>query len=111
MSEIRPVTVNISDSAPMKTEAAKQQGNTNNQIQGTNLQVAPTVEQVVHKRPYGQDGLQLSKGENYNPFSTILPNSQSEQARHNLKDDERKKKKKKEEKKKKNFWAWLLGEE
>ena len=112
MSDIKPVVVNISDSAQLKTEVAKHQQGNNHQVQQTNLNPAPQVEQVIHKRPYGQDGLQLSGGENYNPLSTILPNGAAERARRQLKDDDqRKKRPKKDKKKKKSFWDWLMGKD
>ena len=106
MSDFKPV-VHVSESAFMKTEVAK---SNNQKNESTNMKVTPTLEQAVYKMPYGADGMQLSKGENYNPFTTILPNAQAEQARNNLKQEERKKKKKKKkiESKKKNFWEWLF---
>ena len=107
MSDFRPIVV-ISESAGMKAEIAK--SNQNNRLESTNLKATPTVEQVIHKSPYGADGMQLSKMEVYNPFATILPNAEAEQARNYLKQEERKKKKKKKQvtSKKKNFWEWLF---
>lgn len=108
MPEFKPVQVNVSDTAQLKTEIAKQTKPLSDQ---TNLKVTPQLEQAIHKSPYGADGMQLSKGENYNPFTTILPNAQAERARNQLKDEDRKKKKKKqpEQKKKQNFFTWLFG--
>lgn len=108
MAEFKRVNVNMSDTAQLKTEIAKQ---TKPLADQTNLKVTPQLEQTIHKSPYGADGMQLSKGETYNPFTTILPNAQAERARNQLKEEDRKKKKKKEpeQKKKKNFFEWLLG--
>lgn len=107
MTDFKPVIL-VSDSAGMKTEVAKssQQSKVNN----TNLQHTPMLEQVVHKSPYGADGMQLSKSEQYNPFATILPNAEAEKAKNYLKQEEKrkKKKKKKAQTKKKNFWEWLF---
>ncbi|MFN8674684.1 MAG: hypothetical protein U0457_21705 [Candidatus Sericytochromatia bacterium] len=106
MTEFKPI-IYVSESAGMKTEISK----TNNQKnEGTNLKATPTLEQIVHKMPYGADGMQLSKMEVYNPFATILPNAEAEKAKNYLKQEERKKKKKKKkiESKKKNFWEWLF---
>ena len=90
----------ISDSGPMKAELAKQMGQ--NQVkENTNLKVTPSSE------PYGKDGMLLT-GEKYNALSTILPNSELEKSRKELKEEQKKKKKDKEKKKKKNFWEWLF---
>ncbi|MBC7475707.1 MAG: hypothetical protein H7263_15600 [Candidatus Sericytochromatia bacterium] len=107
MSDFKPI-VFISESAGMKAEIAK--SNQAARLESTNLKATPIIEQIVHKMPYGADGMQLSKMEVYNPFATILPNAEAEQARNNLKQEERKKKKKrkKPEAKKKNFWEWLF---
>ncbi len=96
----------ISDSGPMKAELAKQMGQ--NQVkEGTNLKVTPSSEQAIHGNPYGKDGMLLT-GEKYNALSTILPNSELEKSRKELKKEQKKKKKDKEKKKKKSFWEWLL---
>jgi len=107
MTDFRPVIL-VSESAGMKTEVAK--SNQNNNLQQTNLKATPILEQVVHKMPYGPDGMQLSKMEVYNPFATILPNAEAEKAKNYLKQEERKKKKKKKKAvtTKKNFWEWLF---
>jgi len=96
----------ISDSAPMKSEVAKQMSS---QLKdSTNLKVTPSSEQTIHNTPYGKDGVLLT-GEKYNAMSTILPNSEAEKARQELKKEKKKQKKKKEEKKKKDFWDWLFA--
>ena len=107
MSDFRPVIM-VSESAAMETEVAKSTQNTRNEQ--TNLKQTPMLEQVVHKMPYGADGMQLSKMEVYNPFATILPNAEAEKAKNYLKQEERNKKKKKKKPitKKKNFWEWLF---
>ena len=107
MTSFKPVIM-VSETAGMKTEIAKTTQNSKND--STNLKVTPQLEQTVHKMPYGSDGMQLSKMEVYNPFATILPNAEAEQARNNLKQEEKKKKKKKKQpqSKKKNFWEWLF---
>jgi hypothetical protein len=98
----------ISDSGPMKAELAKQMGS---QIQkdSTNLKVTPQLEQTIHQTAYGKDGMLLSKGERYDPLATILPNSELEKSREELKKEQKKKKKDKEKKKKKDFWEWLFA--
>lgn len=109
MADFKPVHVNMSDTSQLKTEVAKQTRPLQDQ---TNLKVTPQLEQSINKSPYGADGMQLSKGENYNPFTTILPNAQAERARNQLKEEDRKKKKKKEPEKKakkQNFFSWLFG--
>lgn len=98
----------ISESSGMKAEVMKNVQQ--QQMSQTNLKVDPTLEQTIHKTPYGPDGMLLSAKDQYNPLSTILPNFKLEQARNYLKQKPSKKKKKKEEeKKKKNFWSWLFG--
>lgn len=110
--EIRQV--NVSDSAMMKQEVAKETKKDAGKSE-TNAKQTPTTEQTVFNRPYGADGASLSKGEQYNPLSTILPESKMEEARRRLKEeDENKKRKKKKDQQKKqggNFWSWLMGEE
>jgi len=105
--------VNVSDSAMMKQEVAKETKKDAGKSE-TNAKQTPTTEQTTFQRPYGADGASLSKGEQYNPLSTILPESKMEEARRRLKeeDDAKKRKKKKDEKKKQgnNFWSWLMGE-
>lgn len=107
MADFKPVIL-VSESAGFKTEIAKSQ----NQARTDNTIAKPTpiVEQVIHKMPYGADGMQLSKMEVYNPFATILPNAEAEKAKNKLKQEERRKKKKKKKtlSKKKNFWEWLF---
>lgn len=98
----------ISDSGPMKAEVAKQLGN-NAQKEGTNLKVTPQSEQSIYNTAYGKDGMLLSKGERYDPAATILPNSELEKSRRELKEEEKKKKQKKKKKKKQDFWEWLLA--
>lgn len=98
----------ISDSGPMKSEIAKQLGQTVSK-ESTNLKVTPTLEQVIHQTPYGKDGMLLSAKDNYNPLSTILPNSELEKSRQQLKKEKKKKKKEKEKQKKQNFWDWLFS--
>lgn len=100
--------VPISDSGPMKAELAKQMGS---QIQkdSTNLKVTPQLEQTVHQTAYGKDGMLLSRGERYDAMSTILPNSELEKSRQQLKKEQKKKKKEKEKKKKQDFWEWLFS--
>jgi hypothetical protein len=107
MSDFRPVIL-VSESAGMKSEVAKQ--NQKAAASETNLKATPQLEQTIYKMPYGPDGMQLSKGEVYNPFATILPNAETEKMRNNLKHEEKKKKKKKKVAvtKKKNFWEWLF---
>ncbi|MBC7543487.1 MAG: hypothetical protein H7338_12220 [Candidatus Sericytochromatia bacterium] len=109
--EIRQV--NVSDSAMMKQEVAKETKKDGGKSE-TNAKSTPTTEQNLFNRPYGADGTTLSKGEAYNPLSTILPESKMEEARRRLKDedDTKKRKKKKDEKKKQgnNFWSWLMGD-
>jgi hypothetical protein len=104
--------VNVSDSAMMKQEVAKE--TKKDAKSETNLKQTPTTEQNLFNRPYGADGASLSKGEAYNPLSTILPESKMEEARRRLKeeDDKKKRKKKKEDQKKQggNFWSWLMGD-
>ncbi len=96
----------ISDSAPMRAEIAKNMGQ--NQVkENTNLKVTPTSEQTIHGNPYGKDGMLLT-GEKYNALSTILPNSELEKSRQQLKKEQKKKKEDKEKKKKKSFWEWLF---
>jgi hypothetical protein len=106
--------VNVSDSAMMKQEVAKETKKDAGKSE-TNAKQTPTTEQTTFNRPYGADGASLSKGEQYNPLSTILPESKMEEARRRLKeeDDQKRKKKKKQEQKKQggNFWSWLMGEE
>ena len=70
MTDFKPV-IFVSESAGMKTEIAK--SNQNSKLETANLKPTPIIEQVVHKMPYGADGMQLSKMEVYNPFATILP--------------------------------------
>ena len=96
----------ISDSGPMKAELAKQMGQSQVK-EGTNLKVTPTSEQTIQGNPYGKDGMQLT-GEKYNALSTILPNSELEKSRQELKQKKKKKKEDKEKKKKKSFWEWLF---
>jgi hypothetical protein len=98
----------ISDSGPMKSEVAKQMGTQANR-DATNLKVTPALEQVVHQTPYGKDGMLLSNKDQYSALSTILPNSELEKSRQELKKEKKKKKKDKEEKKKQNFWQWLFS--
>lgn len=107
MSDFKPI-IFVSESAGMKAEISKT--NQNTKLESSNLKATPILEQVVHKMPYGSDGMHLSKMEVYNPFSTILPNADAEEARNYLKHDEKKKKKKKKQavSKKKNFWEWLF---
>ena len=107
MTDFKPVIL-ISESASMKSEIAKT--NKQSAVEQTNLKATPTLEQTIHKMPYGADGMQFSKMEVYNPFATILPNAEAEKAKNYLKNDEKKKKKKKKkpEVKKKNFWEWLF---
>ena len=100
--------IKISDSGPMKSEIQKQLG-TQASKDSTNLKVTPILEQVIHKNPYGKDGMLLSQKDQYSPLTTILPNSEMEKARQQLKKDKKKKKKDQEEKKKKNFWEWLFS--
>jgi hypothetical protein len=107
--------VNVSDSAMMKQEVAKETKKDAGKSE-TNAKQTPTTEQTVFNRPYGADGASLSKGEQYNPLSTILPESKMEEARRRLKeeDDQKRKKKKKQDQKKQqggNFWSWLMGED
>ncbi|MFN8577180.1 MAG: hypothetical protein U0354_10015 [Candidatus Sericytochromatia bacterium] len=107
MTDFKPVIM-VSESAGMKAEISK--SNQNSKLESSNLKATPTIEQVIHKMPYGADGMQLSKMEVYNPFATILPNAETEKAKNYLKQEERKKKKKKKiiTSKKKNFWEWLF---
>lgn len=107
MGDFKPVIL-VSESASFKTEVSKQTQQSRND--NTIAKPTPIVEQVIHKMPYGPDGMQLSKMEVYNPFATILPNAEAEKARNNLKQEEKKKKKKKKiaTSKKKNFWEWLF---
>lgn len=108
--------VNVSDSAQFKQEVAKETKQTAKNE--TNLKPTPTSEQTIFQRPYGADGAAFAKAEQYNPLSTILPESKMEEARRKLKeeDENKKRRKKKEEQKKKqgqsgNFWSWLMGSE
>jgi hypothetical protein len=99
----------ISDSSGMKAEISKTMGS-QAKNESTNLKVTPTLEQVVHQAPYGKDGMQLSAKDQYNALTTILPNSELEKSRQELKKDKKKKKKEDEEKKKKqDFWDWLFS--
>lgn len=100
--------IRISDSGPMKQEVQKQLGSQASK-DSTNLKVTPTSEQVIHKTPYGKDGMLLSQKDQYNALTTILPNSEMEKARQQLKKEKKKKKEDKEEKRKKNFWEWLFS--
>lgn len=105
--------VNISDSAAMKQEVAK--ATKQSPTQETNLKQNPTLEQTIFQRPYGADGAAFGKAEQYNPLSTILPESKMEEARRKLKeeDEAKKRRKKKKEQKKQgqsgSFWSWLTG--
>jgi hypothetical protein len=107
MSDFKPVIL-VSESAGFKTEISKAQNQS--RTDNTIAKPTPTVEQIIHKMPYGPDGLQFSKMEVYNPFATILPNAEAEKAKNYLKQEERRKKKKKKKSlsKKKNFWEWLF---
>lgn len=98
----------ISDSGPMKSQVAKELGQTVSK-DSTNLKVTPALEQVIHQTPYGKDGMLLSAKDQYNAMTTILPNSELEKSRQQLKKEKKKKKKDKEEKKKQNFWDWLFS--
>ena len=99
----------ISDSSGMKAEIAKSLGS-QARNESTNLKVTPTLEQIVHKTPYGKDGMLLSAKDQYNALTTILPNSELEKSRQQLKKEKKKKKEDKEEqKKKKDFWDWLFA--
>lgn len=98
--------IQVSQSAPMQAEAAKQLKTS--QSNQTNLQPTAAREQMIHGNPYGKDGMLLSEKEDYHALQTILPNSEMEKARNKLK-KETKQKKKKEKKKKKNFWQWLFS--
>lgn len=84
----------ISDSGPMKAEIAKQMGGAQQAKESTNLKVTPASEQVIHGNPYGKDGMLLT-GEKYNALTTILPNSELEKSRQQLKKEQKKKKKRK----------------
>jgi hypothetical protein len=70
MGEIR-----ISDSAQFKQQVAEVRKRED--LAQTNLKPTPATEQEIFKRAYGADGAQLTGHEtiNYNPFSTILPDS------------------------------------
>ena len=99
----------ISDSGPMKSQVAKELGQTASK-DSTNLKVTPALEQAIHKTPYGKDGMLLSGKDQYNAMTTILPNSELEKSRQRLKKEKKKKKKDEEEKKKKkDFWDWLFA--
>lgn len=99
----------ISNSGEMKAAIAKSMGGTNAAKAGTNLQATPQLEQVIHQTPYGKDGMLLSKSEQYHAVETILPNSELEKSRRELKEEEKKKRKQKKKKKKQDFWEWLFS--
>lgn len=98
----------ISDSSGMKAEIAKSLG-AQAKTESTNLKVTPTLEQQVHQTPYGKDGMLLSAKDQYNALTTILPNSELEKSRQELKKEKKKKKEDKEKKKKQSFWDWLFA--
>lgn len=99
----------ISDSSGMKAEIAKTVGGAQAKNEGTNLKVTPALEQQIHQTPYGKDGMLLSAKDQYNALTTILPNSELEKSRQELKKEKKKKKEDKEKKKKKDFWDWLFS--
>ncbi len=100
--------VPISDSSGMKAEIAKNLG-AQAKNEGTNLKVTPALEQQIHQTPYGKDGMLLSAKDQYNALTTILPNSELEKSRQQLKKEKKKKKEDKEKKKKQDFWDWLFS--
>lgn len=100
--------VPISDSSGMKAEIAKNMGS-QAKTESTNLKVTPALEQQIHQTPYGKDGMLLSAKDQYNALTTILPNSELEKSRQELKKEKKKKKEEKEKKKKKDFWEWLFS--
>lgn len=99
--------VPVSASAQASAEVVKT--NQTQIQQQTNQAPTEALKQMIHKTPYGPDGMLLSQKDQYNPFATVLPNAKLEKSRNYLKQKQRKKKDK--EKKKKNFWAWLLSKE
>ncbi|MEZ0371921.1 MAG: hypothetical protein ACAI44_22710 [Candidatus Sericytochromatia bacterium] len=100
--------VPISDSSGMKAEIAKNLGS-QARNESTNLKVTPALEQVIHQTPYGKDGMLLSQKDQYSALHTILPNSELEKSRQELKKEKKKKKDEKDKKKKKDFWDWLFA--
>ena len=82
----------ISDSSGMKAEIAKNMGGAQAKNESTNLQVTPALEQQIHQTPYGKDGMLLSAKDQYNALTTILPNSELEKSRQELKKEKKKKK-------------------
>jgi len=100
--------VPISSSGGMQAEVSKTLGN-QVKTDSTNLKVTPALEQVIHQTPYGKDGMLLSQKDQYNALATILPNSELEKSRQELKKEKKKKKEDKEKKKKQNFWDWLFS--